>query len=432
MSVSACRWVYVTAIVAVVNSFSTVEAQQPGLSAQDPWHHSPACPDPQTSSGATFKATLCSPRDDERISILTLTNLGPTLYSPLTISISGTPRDRTHGSWAPADSRDHDQPFSFSAVVKLPQGSLLPGETQTLRIILPRHPERGFIETVTSVTGLTAPADLGITVTMPTAGQTPLGPSFVVTGTLTAQGVAGVSVDGIPGCLVGSMFFVNAFQPQVSPNTFTAAATDIDGGQKSLSVTISPSAKGLQVTPLPSCGGVAPLTATVNVSLTTSDGDSISTETIDFGAGAGPGPVSPGAQSQYVYSTPGLYTVTVNATTVQGASLTQHALVSAQTPAQAFAPILANVSLLQSALTAQDVVRALSYHTYTAQLRYLPLLTQTGIDLRALGTVISSAQPLVVVGDYAEVVVTARGPNPRQSSVVLVRDNYGIWRVDSW
>ena len=58
------------------------------------------------------------------------------------------------------------------------------------------------------------------------AGQTPAGPTFLVTGTLTAPRVAGASVDGVAACVVGSTFFVNAFTPQVSLTSFTAAAND--------------------------------------------------------------------------------------------------------------------------------------------------------------------------------------------------------------
>ena len=64
--------------------------------------------------------------------------------------------------------------------------------------------------------------------------------------------------------------------------------------------------------------------------------------------------------------------------------------------------------------------------------RYATLLTQTGINLPGLGTLLSTAQPVVLVGDYAEVIVTTPGTSPQSSSVVLVRDGGGIWRVDSW
>jgi hypothetical protein len=377
------------------------------------------------TSGGTFSATLSPLVQNQGTfsATLTLTNLGPTLYSPLTISILRVPPGNGGSNAA----------VSFDSVVALPNGSLLPNETQNLTMVFPKPAKVGFTNTVTSVTGLAAPAGLGITVTTPTGGQTPAGPSFVVSGTVSDTGVFGASVDGVAGCVVGSTFFVNAFTPQVSSTSFKASANDIDGGQVTASVAISPPSKGLQVVPSPACGGVAPLTASLAISLNTTDGDSITALTVDFGTGAGPQSASLSSPIQNVYGNPGLYTVNVTAATALGATLTQSAMISVQTPAQAFSPILTNVSLLQNALMSQNVVRALSYHTYTSQSRYAPLLTQTGINLPGLGTLLSTAQPIVQVGNYAEVVVTATGTNgPQRSSVVLVRDGGGIWRVDSW
>jgi hypothetical protein len=356
-------------------------------------------------------------------SVLTITNSGTTLYAPLSVAIStGSASVTVKGAIN-----------GTSTFATIPNGSLLPNESTTLVIAFVNPTHVTFTPTVTQVTGGSAPAGLGVSVTSPTTGQTPAGPTFLVAGTLTAPGIAGVSVDGEAACIVGSEFFVNAFKPLISPTSFAVAASDIDGGRVTTSVTISPSSKGLQVSPSPECGGVAPFTTTLAVSLNAGDGDSISALTVDFGAGAGPQPVSQSAPIQNVYSSPGLYSAIVTATTTLGARLTQSALISVQTPAQAFAPILANVSLLSSALSSQDVARAVSYHTYTSQPRYTSLLTQTGINLSGLGTLLSTAQPLVLVGNYAEVVVTAGGANgPQSSSVVLVRDGGGIWRVDSW
>jgi hypothetical protein len=355
-------------------------------------------------------------------SVLTVTNNGPTLYAPLSVVISTgstsvTVRGATNGT---------------STFATLPNGSLLPNESTTLVIAFVNPTYVTFTPTVTQVTGGSAPAGLGVSVTSPTTGQTPAGPTFLVTGTLNKSGIAGASVDGVAACVVGSNFFVNAFTPQTSPTSFTAAANDIDGGQVTTSVTISPSVKGLRVTPSPACGGVAPLMSTLMVSLKTTDADTITGLTVDFGAGAGPKSVALSAPIQNVYNDPGLYTVKVTASTASGATLTQMAMISVLTPAQAFAPVLTSVALLQSALTSQNVVRAVSYHTYTSQPRYTPLLTQTGINLAGLGTLLSTAQPIILVGDYAEVVIATTGANPQSSSVVLVRDSAGIWRVDSW
>jgi hypothetical protein len=409
MTTSRARWVGAAAATLLLVGYTTSALAQ--------------------NSGGTFIATLSPlvPNSGTGTfnSILTLKNLGPTLYSPLTVSILRSPPGNGGSNSAAT--------FSFISIVPLPNGSLLPNETQNLTITFPNPPKVGFTNTVTSVTGLAAPTGLGITVTGPIGGQTPAGPTFLVTGTLTSHGVAGASLDGLPACVTGSSFYLNAFQPQVSPTSFTATATDIDGGQRSVSVSISPALKGLRVTPLPSCGGIAPLTETFTISLDTTDSDTIVSKTIDFGAGAGPGTAGPGTSIQYVYANPGLYTVTATATTAQGATLTQSAIVSVLTPVQAFASILENTSLLQSALSAQNLPRALSYLTGTSQPRYAPVLTQSGINLPGLATLLSTAQPLVLLGDYAEVVVTVNGPNgPQSSSMVLVRDSSGLWRVDSW
>lgn len=357
-------------------------------------------------------------------SVLTVTNNGPTLYAPLSVGIL------TGSTLVTVKGASNGGTNSFAT---LPNGSLLPNESATFVIAFLDPTHVPFVPTIAKVSGASAPAGLGVAVSAPTAGRTPPGPSFLVTGTLNTSRIAGASVDGAAACVVGSTFFVNAFTPQVSPKSFTAAANDIDGGQVTTSVTISPSTKGLQVSPSPVCGGIAPLTTTLAVSLNTTDGDSIMGLTVDFGAGAGPESVSLATPIQNIYAAAGLYTVNVTATTALGATLSQSAMISVSTPAQAFAPILTNVSLLQNALSGQNIVRALSYHTYTSQSRYAPLLTRTGINLPGLGTLLATAQPAVLVGNYAEVMLTAIGPRgPQSSSLVLVRDGAGIWRVDSW
>lgn len=348
---------------------------------------------------ATFSGLVYNRATQTFNSVLTLTNNGPTLYAPLLIGIS------TGSTAVTANGASN----GGNILATLPNGSLLPNETTTLVITFLDPTRASFVPTITQITGASAPAGLGVRVTTPTAGQTPTGPTFLVRGTLTTSGIAGASVDGISACVVGSTFFVNAFTPQVSLASFTAAANDIDGGQLTTSVTISPSTKGLTVSPSPVCGGIAPLTTTLAVALNTTDGDTITGLTVDFGAGAGPQSVSLPSPTQNTYTSAGLYTVNVTATSALGATLTQSAMISVLTPAQAFAPILKNVSLLQSALTSQNVPRALSYHTYTSQSRYAPLLTQTGINLPGLGTLLSTAQPVVLVGNYAEVVVTTTG-----------------------
>jgi hypothetical protein len=355
-------------------------------------------------------------------SVLTITNNGPTLYAPFSIGIA------TGSSSVTVKGANN----ATSTLATLPNGSLLPNETTTFVIAFADPTRATFVPTVTQVAGASAPAGLSVAVTSPKAGQTPAGPTFLVTGTLTAPRVAGASVDGVAACVVGSTFFVNAFTPQVSLTSFTAAANDVDGGQVTKTVAISLPSEGLQVVPSPACGGIAPLTTSLAVSLNTTDGDTITGLTVDFGAGAGAQLVSLSSPIQNTYATVGLYTVHLTATTALGATLTQSSMISVQTPAQAFAPILSNVSLLQSALSSHDVARALSYHTYTSRPRYAPLLTQTGINLPGLGTLLSTAQPVVLVGDYAEVIVTTPGTSPQSSSVVLVRDGGGIWRVDSW
>jgi hypothetical protein len=358
-------------------------------------------------------------------SILTLKNTGPTFYAPVV-------KIRTETGVAVIGGASNDGHDLFTLKVLLPNGSLLPNESVRQRITFSGYFRDDGIPKLASVTGASAPAGLGIIVTSPTSGQTPDGPTFVVTGTLTAPGVAGVSVDGIPACVVGSTFFVNAFTPQVAPTSFSAAANDIDGGQVATSVKISPSSKGLRLSPSPACGGIAPLATTLAISLDATDGDTITALTIDFGTGAGPQSVSLSNPIQNTYASAGFYTVNVTATTALGATLTQSAMISVLTPTLAFEPILKNVSLLQNALAGNNVLRALSYHSYASQSRYAALLTQAGINLPGLGTLLSTAQPVVLVGNYAEVVVTTTGTNPQSSSVVLVRDGGGNWRVDSW
>ena len=361
-------------------------------------------------------------------SILTVTNKGPTVYAPLKVYIS------TGTSSVTVANAATNGPGSFALVVPLSNGSLLPNEAQSLLVAFNNPSRVPFTPSAgTTAVGASTPAGLGIAVTSPVAGQAPAGPTFPVIGTITAAGVAGASIDGVGACLYGTTFFVNAFQPTLSPSRFTATASDIDGGNKSISVDIVSSSKGLRISSSAACGGVVPLTDTVSVALDTTDGDAIASGTIDFGDGGGPVTLASGGTVQHVYANPGLYTITGKALTVLGARLMQTALVAVQTPADAFAPILRNVALLKAALSAKNISRALSYLTSTAQTRYAPALSQAGINLPGIARLLGTAQPYVLLGNYSEVVITANTPSgARSSSIVLQPDFTGVWRIDSW
>ena len=390
-----------------------------------------ACGGATSALGATFSATFSglvyNRATNTYNSVLTLTNQGATQYAPLTVSIStGSPTVTVTGASGNGAN-------TFNYAVPLPNGSLLPNESVKPVIAFADPGRIAFTPSVTSMNGAAAPQGLGVTVTSPTSGQTPLAPTFLVTGTFKAPGVAGVSLDGVPACIVGSSFYLNAFQPQTAPTSFTAAVTDIDGGQNSISIGIVPSSKGLQVTTSPGCGGSAPLTTTVNASLITTDGDTIESETIDFGAGGGPATESPGTAVQYVYTSPGLYTVTVTAMTALGAIVTQTALISVQTSAEAFAPILKNVSLLQSALGSGNAVRAASLFSLSSRPAYQAAFLTLGGQMPTAAGHLSPLTPVYLGTETAQASFNAT-VNGKSGllTIELIRDAAGIWRVESW
>jgi hypothetical protein len=402
------RWVQ--ALVTLAGALNIATAQTSGAPVNG------------TFSGLVFNRTTQTFN-----SVLTLVNNGATLYPPLTINIStGTSAVTVNG----ASSNGNN---SFSTKVQLSNGSLLSNESAKFTVAFADPTRVSFAPALVSAAGASAPTGLSIAVLSPKPGQMALAPSFVVAGTVSGSGTFGASVDGIAACIAGSQFFINNFSPQTAPSRFSAAASDVDGGQVTQTVAIVPTAKGLQVRPSPTCGGIAPLTTTFSISLNAQDGDTLSSVTVDFGAGGGPQAFAMLAPIQNTYVIPGLYLATITATTTSGATLTQSAWVSVQTSAQAFAPILKNVSLLQAALGSQNVARALSYHSYTAQARYAPVLTQTGINLPGLATLLTTAQPVMVRGNYAEIAVSANTTKGLQSSsIVLTKDGSGLWRVDSW
>ena len=363
-------------------------------------------------------------------SILTLTNTGAAVYAPMAVQISTNSAAVTvqNGNAVPNAAN------TFTVPVTLPLGSLVRSESIKINVAFADRTRVSFTPTVAGITGAAAPAGLNLMVSSPPQGLPVAGPTFLVAGILSGPSLTGVSVNNMGGCVMGQAFYSNSFRPGAGTSSFTVAARDVDGGALNLSVPYVASVKGITVSATPNCGGLAPLNALFDVALETADGDTLQSVAIDFnGDGTTDqtvsAPIAPYSIA-FTYANPGLYRANFTATTVQGSTLTQSVLVNVQTPAAAFTPVSATLSLLQSALAAGNAARAASYFAPTSQPKYLSLFTQAGAALGQNASLLAGAVPEAMSGDFAQLLVT--GPGTANYSIVMVRDSAGFWRVDSW
>jgi hypothetical protein len=173
--------------------------------------------------------------------------------------------------------------------------------------------------------------------------------------------------------------------------------------------------------------------ATVDVSIDTTDGDTITGLTVDFGAGGGPTSYGPSATISGEYTTPGLYNITAVATTAQGATLSQGALIFVQSPDQVFAPLRASASLLQSALQSGSSIRAASLFSLSAQADYQAAFAALGPLMPNAAGYLTTLTPISVGNAIAQASFPAMVNGVSgYLTIEFIKDAAGIWRVESW
>lgn len=297
------------------------------------------------------------------------------------------------------------------------------------------NPSRVTFTYKLQVMAATTVGSMVITITEPTNGAPLVNSRTLAAGTVNGPVGTGVTVNGKPACALGGKFFVNDLPVTPDLPAITATARSPQGSTAQTTVTTSPSylLTDFRIIADSPCGGVAPLRASfhAHTEIPVSevrwleidfDGDG----SIDTVLGDIMQPV------QFTYVQPGLYRARFALRRTDGSAtelfhLTQ--VTDVATAEQPFQQLLGN---LRSALVAQNIVRALSYFTADAQMRYRPVLERIATELPSVANAWSQPQALSIGSELAEFAITRNvQETPYVFRVVFLKDGDGTWKIDS-
>lgn len=270
---------------------------------------------------------------------------------------------------------------------------------------------------------------LSIQITAPSEGTTLSGDRVLVQGTVQGSGEVGVTVNGVPAQVSGTVFAALVSLTS-GPNTLTAVATDSTGRTAShaVAVTVTEAPEpSLLVHAIPAAG-LAPLSVTFSLT-------SLSAATLVELDLEGDGRVDfTGASLEgqtFSYPQPGLYLPTVVATDAQGQRRTASAIVQVYDRASLDALLQAKWTALKDALRAGDLARALTFihgdtrEAYRSQLGRFSPATLAGID--AYMTMIQLVE--VGAGGAQYEMLRQRDGQTLSFGVWFQVDGDGLWRL---
>lgn len=252
--------------------------------------------------------------------------------------------------------------------------------------------------------------------------------AVLVSGTFSATGPLGITVNGIAAALNGHRFL--AVVPLTSgSNTITVTATAIDGltKTKTLTLTANDSPIKIRVSPSPALAGV-PVTfevhATTPIVRIEADynGDGISDQTVTDAA----------TKLQFQYATPGVYQAKFNVTDSNNQALQKTMIVVVQDPGEVDRMLKSMWGGFTGALTRGNKVLAMRYLNSMAQRKYGPALD---VLLPRMAEILSRQSPLRLISlsdGLAEYALTknVRGTN-RVYLIYFLRDADAVWRIDA-
>ncbi len=269
---------------------------------------------------------------------------------------------------------------------------------------------------------------LRVTITEPTAGATVAQGPLLVRGSVEASGgEAGVTVNGVPASVHGSLF---AALVPVTPETttLTATATTISGATASSSIPVSPRPEAPASVMLEAFppGGAAPLIVTFHLQNNTgralvlfeldSDGDgSVDLTSATF------------SEPQATYGSQGLFVPRLRATDDQGQAYTATTLVTVG----GIPALEPKWEGMKDALRQGDIPKALTFIHSSARERYEAIFKQLApSQLAAIDQYLTSIVPVAIGHNGAEYAMRRmRGGDVLSFPVWFQVDTDGVWRL---
>ena len=279
-------------------------------------------------------------------------------------------------------------------------------------------------------------SSIAISITQPTNGASLSGPSTLVVGTVVAPLGTTILVNGRSACVLGQTFFANDVPLTTTLVSIVANALAPTGASATTSVAIVPPTKlsGLRIQSADECGGVAPYQALFNVSITGIDSSALQQIEADLDGDGVTDVVNTDVTQPiaFTYSQVKTYVAHFVLKERNGATHDVYRYVQTQDSVAAQQPFKDVLNGLKVALAAGNVQQALTYFSGDAQGRYAKVFNELGPRLAAEVSTWSEMRPVMLGGQYTEFVITkAVAGLPTSFSVVFVKNENGVWKINS-
>ena len=274
---------------------------------------------------------------------------------------------------------------------------------------------------------------MALTITTPADGATIAADFVLVKGTYQGPPNSGVTVNGVVAVSDGQgNFLVNNFPLTAGANTLTITLNTADGQSTSQTRTVTSTGMApFQIVADPDTG-FAPLSATLRVTNRTSTPLS----TFSF-ANVGAGVLdTSGATADAIgkisYSSPGTYTPTITLVDGAGHSYTQTVVVQVQDRAVLDQHLKALWNAFSVALAAGDTQTASAFISSAARMRYAPVFASLATQMPTIVANWAAPQTGSLDTEIAEYTVgRVIAGEKRRYFIMLLRDDRGIWQIDT-
>jgi len=278
------------------------------------------------------------------------------------------------------------------------------------------------------------PPPLSLEITAPATGSMVTTETIVVSGTLTAPGNSGVTVNGIVAEIIENKFYAKDVLLQAGDNIIAATVKTIDGQTTSSSITVTytPPAEPVLVTLTASPDtGIAALNVTFSVATESNitisqidldvDGDDIADiTTTDFSV-----PLT------YTYAAPGAYTAKVFILDSLGNTHTATTTVIVQAITRIRNNLEAVYYTMLERLRVGDIDGAMQFITAGVSDKYRDIFTTIHPSLVSIVDDLGTLDSSTIGADFAEfAIVRNENGEKRAYLIYLIRGEDGVWRID--
>jgi hypothetical protein len=303
---------------------------------------------------------------------------------------------------------------TFALVTQLPGGSVSPGLTA-------------------SITGGT----LGVHIVSPLGGATISDTTADVSGTFTGPLNTGIAIDGVAGYVANGQFLVPNVPLGSGSNVLTATATILTGSTATDQVSVTQSGTGAPVSlSVDHPFDFSPALISFNYHIgALPSGFPVQLVTINFGGGGGnfSGSSLSGAPTQYKYTAPGLYAVSLSVTDTHSNTYTGYRSVLMQDLPTQRGMLCDVYGYLQSQLSIPNATGASLAFQPNMQSQYLSLFTAMGnSNLPTVGQQLGVIVAGMLGQGFADLLVDRddTGSNIRTGFPLrLTQGADGVWRI---